>query len=96
MNVTGDLINKRGLIKTNKFLPIYANPPSFTNQSTTAEILVTSIKVINLLALYAYKGKISLFSGASVNKTIFIQELINNITKAYSKYFIFTSVSKCT
>ncbi|KAK8148604.1 atp2, beta subunit of the F1 sector of mitochondrial F1F0 ATP synthase [Beauveria asiatica] len=87
MNVTGDPIDERGPIKTDTFLPIHAEPPSFTDQSTSAEILVTGIKVVDLLAPYARGGKIG---------TVFIQELINNIAKAHGGYSVFTGVGERT
>lgn len=96
MNVTGDPIDERGPIKTDKFLPIHAEAPEFTEQSTTAEILVTGIKVVDLLAPYARGGKIGLFGGAGVGKTVFIQELINNIAKAHGGYSVFTGVGERT
>lgn len=76
INVTGDPIDERGPVKASKFAPIHAEPPVFTDQSTSAEILVTGIKVVDLLAPYARGGKIGLFGGAGVGKTVFIQELI--------------------
>lgn len=76
VNVTGDPIDERGPIKADKFRPIHTEAPAFTEQSTTAEILVTGIKVVDLLAPYARGGKIGLFGGAGVGKTVFIQELI--------------------
>ena len=76
MNVTGDPIDERGPIKGTKMLPIHADAPEFIEQSTTAEVLVTGIKVVDLLAPYARGGKIGLFGGAGVGKTVFIQELI--------------------
>jgi len=76
MNVTGDPIDERGPIKTDLRQSIHADPPTFTEQSTSAEILVTGIKVVDLLAPYARGGKIGLFGGAGVGKTVFIQELI--------------------
>lgn len=76
LNVTGDPIDERGPVKATKFLPIHADPPEFVEQSTSAEILVTGIKVVDLLAPYARGGKIGLFGGAGVGKTVFIQELI--------------------
>ncbi|KAG7285078.1 atp2, beta subunit of the F1 sector of mitochondrial F1F0 ATP synthase [Staphylotrichum longicolle] len=88
MNVTGDPIDERGPIKTDKFLPIHAEAPEFVDQSTTAEILVTGIKVVDLLAPYARGGKIGLF--------VFIQELINNIAKAHGGYSVFTGVGERT
>jgi len=82
MNVTGDPIDERGPIKTEKRAPIHADPPVFTEQSTSAEILVTGIKVVDLLAPYARGGKIGLFGGAGVGKTVFIQELIVSSRKS--------------
>lgn len=76
MNVTGDPIDERGPIKGNTLAPIHTDPPEFTDQSTSAEVLVTGIKVVDLLAPYARGGKIGLFGGAGVGKTVFIQELI--------------------
>jgi F-type H+-transporting ATPase subunit beta len=76
MNVTGDPIDERGPIKATKYNPIHADPPEFTEQSTSAEVLITGIKVVDLLAPYARGGKIGLFGGAGVGKTVFIQELI--------------------
>lgn len=76
MNVTGDPIDERGPIKAAKLAPIHAEAPEFVDQSTSAEILVTGIKVVDLLAPYARGGKIGLFGGAGVGKTVFIQELI--------------------
>ena len=76
MNVTGDPIDERGPIKHSKKMPIHADAPEFVEQSTSAEVLVTGIKVVDLLAPYARGGKIGLFGGAGVGKTVFIQELI--------------------
>jgi F-type H+-transporting ATPase subunit beta len=76
MNVTGDPIDERGPIKHTKKLPIHADAPAFVEQSTSAEVLITGIKVVDLLAPYARGGKIGLFGGAGVGKTVFIQELI--------------------
>ncbi|KAH7311750.1 ATP synthase beta chain [Stachybotrys elegans] len=96
LNVTGDPIDERGPVKTDKYAPIHADPPPFTEQSTSAEILVTGIKVVDLLAPYARGGKIGLFGGAGVGKTVFIQELINNIAKAHGGYSVFTGVGERT
>ncbi|EKD16198.1 uncharacterized protein L3040_009563 [Drepanopeziza brunnea f. sp. 'multigermtubi'] len=96
MNVTGDPIDERGPIKHTKKLPIHADAPAFTDQSTAAEVLVTGIKVVDLLAPYARGGKIGLFGGAGVGKTVFIQELINNIAKAHGGYSVFTGVGERT
>jgi F-type H+-transporting ATPase subunit beta len=76
MNVIGEPIDERGPIKASKYLPIHADAPEFVDQSTAPEILETGIKVVDLLAPYARGGKIGLFGGAGVGKTVFIQELI--------------------
>ena len=76
VNVTGDPIDERGPIKAVKYAPIHAEAPAFVEQSTEAEVLVTGIKVVDLLAPYARGGTIGLFGGAGVGKTVFIQELI--------------------
>jgi F-type H+-transporting ATPase subunit beta len=76
INVTGDPIDERGPIKADKMAPIHADPPEFVDQSVSPEILVTGIKVVDLLAPYARGGKIGLLGGAGVGKTVFIQELI--------------------
>lgn len=81
MNVTGDPIDERGPIKASKLAPIHADAPEFVEQSTSAEVLVTGIKVVDLLAPYARGGKIGLFGGAGVGKTVFIQELIVGVKR---------------
>ncbi|KAL2112071.1 hypothetical protein VUR80DRAFT_8646 [Thermomyces stellatus] len=96
MNVTGDPIDERGPIKSDKTRPIHCEAPEFVDQSTAAEILVTGIKVVDLLAPYARGGKIGLFGGAGVGKTVFIQELINNIAKAHGGFSVFTGVGERT
>merc|ERR1712169_71197 len=96
MNVTGDPIDERGPIKSDSHLPIHRESPEFVDQSTSAEVLVTGIKVVDLLAPYARGGKIGLFGGAGVGKTVFIQELINNIAKAHGGYSVFTGVGERT
>jgi len=96
MNVTGDPIDERGPIKSEKKLPIHADPPEFVEQSTSAEVLVTGIKVVDLIAPYARGGKIGLFGGAGVGKTVFIQELIANIAKAHGGFSVFTGVGERT
>ncbi|MFN3229307.1 MAG: F0F1 ATP synthase subunit beta, partial [Asticcacaulis sp.] len=83
MNVIGEPIDEAGAIETPHFAQIHAEAPAFKDQATSAEILVTGIKVIDLLCPYAKGGKIGLFGGAGVGKTVTIQELINNIAKAY-------------
>ncbi|KAF1827404.1 ATP synthase F1, beta subunit [Dissoconium aciculare CBS 342.82] len=96
LNVTGDPIDNRGPVEHTQKRSIHADPPPFTEQSTSAEVLVTGIKVVDLLAPYARGGKIGLFGGAGVGKTVFIQELINNIAKAHGGYSVFTGVGERT
>ena len=83
INVIGDPIDDKGKVSTKEKWPIHRQAPKFTDQSTETEILVTGIKVIDLLAPYAKGGKIGLFGGAGVGKTVTIMELINNIAKAH-------------
>ena len=96
MNVIGEPIDEAGAISTNASRPIHAPAPTFVEQSTEAEILVTGIKVIDLLAPYAKGGKIGLFGGAGVGKTVLIQELINNVAKAHGGYSVFAGVGERT
>ncbi|EPZ31023.1 ATP synthase subunit beta, mitochondrial [Rozella allomycis CSF55] len=96
MNAIGEPVDERGPIKCEKQSPIHANPPEFVDQSTTPEILETGIKVVDLLAPYARGGKIGLFGGAGVGKTVFIQELINNVAKAHGGYSVFAGVGERT
>ncbi|KAF8760112.1 hypothetical protein RHS01_01815 [Rhizoctonia solani] len=96
MNVIGEPIDERGPIKASKRSPIHADPPAFVEQSTTAEVLETGIKVVDLLAPYARGGKIGLFGGAGVGKTVLIQELINNVAKAHGGFSIFCGVGERT
>lgn len=96
INVIGEPIDERGPIKATKYSPIHAEPPTFAEQSTSAEVLETGIKVVDLLAPYARGGKIGLFGGAGVGKTVFIQELINNIAKAHGGFSVFTGVGERT
>jgi F-type H+/Na+-transporting ATPase subunit beta len=96
MNVIGEPIDERGPIKTKKLASIHAKAPAFTEQSTERNILVTGIKVIDLLAPYAKGGKIGLFGGAGVGKTVLIMELINNIAKAHGGYTVFAGVGERT
>ncbi|UCH72691.1 MAG: F0F1 ATP synthase subunit beta, partial [Rhodospirillales bacterium] len=86
MNVIGEPVDERGPVKSKSTYPIHRPAPEFVNQSTEAEILVTGIKVVDLLAPYAKGGKIGLFGGAGVGKTVIIMELINNIAKAHGGY----------
>jgi len=96
MNVVGDAIDARGPIRTKVKWPIHRDPPSFADQSTQAEVLVTGIKVVDLLAPYAKGGKIGLFGGAGVGKTVFIMELINNVAKAHGGFSVFAGVGERT
>ena len=96
MNVVGDPVDEKGPIKTKERRSIHADAPAFEEQSTASEVLVTGIKVIDLLAPYAKGGKIGLFGGAGVGKTVLIQELINNIAKVHSGYSVFAGVGERT
>lgn len=96
LNVTGEPVDERGPVKTDVYRPIHREPPAFVEQSTDAEILETGIKVVDLLAPYARGGKIGLFGGAGVGKTVLIQELINNIAKAHGGFSVFTGVGERT
>ncbi|MSO75027.1 MAG: F0F1 ATP synthase subunit beta [Alphaproteobacteria bacterium] len=96
MNVVGEPVDERGPIGAKKSAPIHAPAPSFAEQSTESEILITGIKVVDLLAPYAKGGKIGLFGGAGVGKTVIIMELINNIAKAHGGYSVFAGVGERT
>ncbi len=96
MNVVGEAIDERGPIGADSSAPIHAEAPPFVDQSTDAAILVTGIKVIDLLAPYAKGGKIGLFGGAGVGKTVLIQELINNIAKGHGGVSVFAGVGERT
>ncbi|GAB5510125.1 MAG: F0F1 ATP synthase subunit beta [Hyphomicrobiales bacterium] len=96
MNVIGEPIDDAGEVPHTEKRPIHAPAPSFAEQSTEAEILVTGIKVVDLLAPYARGGKIGLFGGAGVGKTVLIQELINNVAKAHGGYSVFAGVGERT
>ncbi len=96
LNVIGEPVDERGPIKTKTTSPIHKPAPPFTDQSTEAEILVTGIKVVDLLAPYARGGKVGLFGGAGVGKTVIIMELINNIAKAHGGYSVFAGVGERT
>jgi F-type H+-transporting ATPase subunit beta len=96
MNVVGEPVDEAGPIKTTDKRPIHAPAPSYVDQSTEAEILVTGIKVVDLLAPYAKGGKIGLFGGAGVGKTVLIMELINNVAKAHGGYSVFAGVGERT
>jgi len=96
MNVIGEPIDEKGPIEGKLFAPIHAEAPAFIDQATEAEILVTGIKVIDLLAPYVKGGKIGLFGGAGVGKTVTIQELINNVAKAHGGVSVFAGVGERT
>jgi F-type H+-transporting ATPase subunit beta len=96
MNVTGDPVDERGDIKSAESWGIHRDAPDFVNQATETEILVTGIKVVDLLAPYSRGGKIGLFGGAGVGKTVIIMELINNIAKAHGGYSVFAGVGERT
>src|SRR6201993_4646299 len=96
MNVIGEPVDEAGPIKAAGKRPIHAPAPEYVEQSTEAEILVTGIKVVDLLAPYAKGGKVGLFGGAGVGKTVLIQELINNVAKAHGGYSVFAGVGERT
>src|SRR6056300_555205 len=96
INVIGEGIDQKGEVKTKEKWPIHRAAPEFVEQSTETEILVTGIKVVDLLAPYAKGGKIGLFGGAGVGKTVLIMELINNVAKAHGGYSVFAGVGERT
>ncbi|KCV68919.1 ATP synthase subunit beta, mitochondrial [Fonticula alba] len=96
MNVIGESVDGRGPIISDKSAPIHATAPSFADQSTDPEILVTGIKVVDMLAPYARGGKIGLFGGAGVGKTVLMTELINNVAKVHGGYSVFGGVGERT
>ncbi len=96
VNVIGEPVDLRGPVKSTKLRGIHQPAPPFVDQSTEAEILVTGIKVVDLLAPYAKGGKIGLFGGAGVGKTVLIMELINNIAKGHGGYSVFAGVGERT
>src|SRR6478735_8636017 len=96
INVIGEPIDEAGPVKAEDTRAIHQEAPLYTDQSTEAEILVTGIKVVDLLAPYAKGGKIGLFGGAGVGKTVLIQELINNVAKAHGGYSVFAGVGERT
>ncbi len=96
INVTGDPVDERGPVGAKESLPIHRHAPEFTEQSTETEILVTGIKVIDLIEPYPKGGKVGLFGGAGVGKTVVIMELINNIAKAHGGYSVFAGVGERT
>jgi F-type H+-transporting ATPase subunit beta len=96
MNVIGEPVDEAGPVKTAARRAIHQEAPAFTEQSSEAQILVTGIKVVDLIAPYARGGKIGLFGGAGVGKTVLIQELINNVAKAHGGYSVFAGVGERT
>ncbi len=96
MNVIGEPVDEAGPVKTATRRAIHQDAPSFVEQSSEAQILVTGIKVVDLIAPYARGGKIGLFGGAGVGKTVLIQELINNVAKAHGGYSVFAGVGERT
>ena len=96
LNVIGEPVDEGKPVKSKKYYPIHRAAPDYVDQSTEAEILVTGIKVVDLLAPYAKGGKIGLFGGAGVGKTVLIMELINNVAKAHGGYSVFAGVGERT
>ncbi len=96
INVIGEPIDQRGPLKTKESWAIHRSAPAYVEQSTETEVLVTGIKVVDLLAPYSRGGKIGLFGGAGVGKTVLIMELINNVAKAHGGYSVFAGVGERT
>ncbi len=96
MNVIGEPVDEAGPLNTATKRSIHQEAPAYVDQSTESEILVTGIKVVDLLAPYAKGGKIGLFGGAGVGKTVLIMELINNVAKAHGGYSVFAGVGERT
>src|SRR5579863_7596741 len=96
INVVGEPVDERGPVNAKLSSPIHKPAPEFVDQSTESEILITGIKVVDLLAPYARGGKVGLFGGAGVGKTVIIMELINNIAKAHGGYSVFAGVGERT
>ena len=96
INVIGDAVDERGPVETKQRAPIHRPAPEFVEQSTDTEILITGIKVIDLIEPYPKGGKVGLFGGAGVGKTVIIMELINNIAKAHGGYSVFAGVGERT
>ncbi|MEW6012929.1 MAG: F0F1 ATP synthase subunit beta [Elusimicrobiota bacterium] len=94
LNVLGEPVDYRGPIETKEHLPIHRDPPKFTEQKTTPEVFETGIKVIDLLAPFMKGGKIGLFGGAGVGKTVIIMELINNVARQHHGYSVFGGVGE--
>merc|ERR1712010_380668 len=96
VNVLGEPIDEQGALNNSSFMPLHAEAPAFTEQSTEAAVLTTGIKVVDLINPYAKGGKIGLFGGAGVGKTVLIMELINNIAKGHGGYSVFAGVGERT
>ena len=96
INVIGEPVDEAGPVKAEEKRAIHQEAPTYTDQSTEAQILITGIKVVDLLAPYAKGGKIGLFGGAGVGKTVLIMELINNVAKAHGGYSVFAGVGERT
>ena len=96
LNVIGAPVDEKGEVKSTEMRPIHRDAPAFSEQATETEILVTGIKVVDLLAPYSKGGKIGLFGGAGVGKTVLIMELINNIAKVHSGFSVFAGVGERT
>ena len=96
LNVIGEPIDERGPVEAKTFYPIHRNAPAFEDQAASTELLVTGIKVVDLLAPYSKGGKVGLFGGAGVGKTVLIQELINNIAKGHGGVSVFAGVGERT
>lgn len=96
INVIGEPIDEKGPIETDKYWPIHKEAPTFAEQGSGSDMLVTGIKVVDLLAPYQKGGKIGLFGGAGVGKTVLIMELINNVAKAHGGYSVFAGVGERT
>merc|ERR1719470_447650 len=96
MNVIGEPVDERGPVECSDKYPIHRDAPAFADQGISEEILVTGIKVVDLLAPYSKGGKIGLFGGAGVGKTVLIMELINNVAKTHGGYSVFAGVGERT
>ncbi len=96
MNLLGESLDGRGAVRAERYLPIHRQPPAFTDQNPESQILVTGIKVIDLLTPYRKGGKIGLFGGAGVGKTVLIQELIHNVAQEHGGYSVFAGVGERT
>jgi F-type H+-transporting ATPase subunit beta len=96
LNVVGEPVDERGPVESRLRMPIHRAAPAYVDQSVETEVLVTGIKVIDLLEPYSKGGKIGLFGGAGVGKTVIIMELINNIAKAHGGYSVFAGVGERT